>query len=266
MDEVIIINDDDVKVLDMNEVNEEKGEIEILSSAQKVSILISKEEAVKLTQDIKSTTTALYVLLKKAHDSKAFIAMGYNSWAEYIENEFDFSRTRSYQLINQANVIEQINDASGETLYITERDARSIKSRLPEITKKLKDMKEDGSLSKEGAVEYIDEEVDNAGQKGKGGGGGDYDEDSGNMTEDDNGAMEEWKPEGIDMDKMKRMLSDEDKFYFDNLIVTLKIFESMPNATTFGQAIKKSSEDKKELLKSSESAFAWIAQLIDEVE
>lgn len=248
--------------------NEPTSKEIVVVSAQEVSILITKEEAAKLTQDIKSTSTALYVLLKKAHDTKAFIALGYNTWSEYIEKEFEFSRTRSYQLINQANVIDEINDASGEVLYITERDARSIKSRLPEITKKLKDMKESGSLSKDDAKEIIDEEVDNAGNKGKkgGGSGGDYDEDSGNMTEDDNGAMEEWKPEGIDMDKMKRMLSDEDKFYFDNLIVTLKIFESMPNAMTFGQTIKKSSEDKKELLKLSESAFAWIAQLIDEVE
>lgn len=234
-----------------------------------VEILMSKEEAIELTQDIKSTSTALYVLLKKAHDTKAWVSMGYNSWSEYISKEFEFSRTRSYQLINQANVIEEINEASGIPMYISERDARSIKNRLPEITQKIETVVSDETLSdketESKVKKIIDEEVDNANGNKENSGGGNYQEEQ-DLEKDDNGAMEEWKPDGIDMDKMKRMLSDEDKFYFDNLIVTLKIFESMPNPVSFGKIIKKSSQDKKELIKLSENAFSWITQLLDEIE
>ena len=69
-----------------------------------VEVIMSKDEAVKLTQDIKSTTTALYVLLKRAHDDKAWVAMGYKSWTEYIENELPAAQV--YQLINQRSMIK----------------------------------------------------------------------------------------------------------------------------------------------------------------
>ena len=127
---------------DETEIIEVSG-VEIVDETDKLEVLevLDKDAAKQLTKDIQSTTTALYVLLKKAHDTKAWLSLGYKTWTEYIEKEFDFSRARSYQLINQANVIEEINDASGVPLYITEREARSIKKRLPEITEKLKDMK-----------------------------------------------------------------------------------------------------------------------------
>lgn len=246
------------------------NEIEITDGNTEVEVLMTKEEAIELTKDIQSTTAALYVLLKQAHDEKAWVAMGYKSWANYIENEFEFSRARSYQLINQANVIEEINDASGVPLYITEREARSIKKRLPEITEKLKKDVKNAGLSEEDAKnrakEIIteEEEVDKAdGYKGKGGGG---EQGEGYEDEEDNGAMKEWQPEGIDMEAMRNMLSDEDKFFFDNLVVTLKIFESMPDASEFGVKIKKSNENKKSLIKSAEKAFSWITQLLDEIE
>ena len=111
-----------------------------------VEVIMSKEQAAELTSDIQSTTSALYILLKQAHDDKAWVALGYKSWASYVEGEFDFSRARSYQLINQANVIEEINQASGVSVYITEREARAIKKRLPEITEKLEKNVKDADL------------------------------------------------------------------------------------------------------------------------
>ncbi|HHT97927.1 MAG TPA: hypothetical protein GXZ90_08560 [Clostridiales bacterium] len=244
----------------MNEVN--------IIDKQEVEVIMSKEAAVELTKDIQSTTSALYILLKKAHDEKVWIAMGYKSWTNYIENEFEFSRTRSYQLINQANVIEEINEASGVSLYITEREARSIKKRLPEITERLeKDVKDAGLSiedSKEKALDIINEETEEVDKSNKYHDKDDNEEDG--YYEDNGSDMKEWKPEDIDMDKMKRMLSDDDKFIFDNLVITLKIFEEMPNAKEFGQTIKKSSESKKDLLKYADKAYSWITQLLDEIE
>ncbi len=227
-----------------------------------VEVIMSKDEAVKLTQDIKSTTTALYVLLKRAHDDKAWVAMGYKSWTEYIENEFNFSRTRSYQLINQATVIEELDEASGVPMYISEREARAIKNRLPEITEKIQKLDKENMSDdeiKEKVQEIIEEEKEEVDMANK-----DYDGEP--EPKEDNSKMEEWKPEGIDMEKMKKMLSDEDQFFYNNLITTLKIFESMPEATKFGQTIKNSSEDTKELKKLAEFAFSWITQILDEIE
>lgn len=229
-----------------------------------VEVLMTKEEAVELTQSIQSTTTALYVLIKKAHDNKAWLAMGYDSWASYIENEFNFSRARSYQLINQANVIEEINEASGVELYITEREARSIKKKLPEITKKLEAEVKGADLTSEEAEEkareIIDETKEEMDMANKYNNGGQYN-DGYAEDEEDNGAMEEWTPANVD-----KVLKDEDFFYYNNLMTTLEIFKSMPAADKFGKTLRNSNKDTKEVLEKAENAFAWLAKLIDEIE
>lgn len=229
-----------------------------------VEVLMTKEEATELTQSIQSTTTALYVLIKKAHDNKAWLAMGYDSWASYIENEFNFSRARSYQLINQANVIEEINEASGVELYITEREARSIKKKLPEITKKLETEVKGADLpseeAEEKAREIIDETKEEMDMANKYNNGGQYD-DGYVEDEEDNGAMEEWTPANVD-----KVLKDEDFFYYNNLMTTLEIFKSMPAADKFGKTLRNSNKDTKEVLEKAENAFAWLAKLIDEIE
>lgn len=238
------------------------------NKAVEVELVMSKEKASMLTEDIKSTTTALYALLKQAHDEKAFIAMGYKTWTEYVEKEFDFSRARSYQLINQANVIEQIEESSGFPIYITERDARAIKKRLPEITEKLKTEVKEADLEREEAERvakeilenrepqeemkdlYEENEIDNSNLP---------------MTPPSEEEPEEYYPinnKGLE----KYNLNEDEKFYYDNLLITLKIFKDLPDPVEFGQLISKSTENKKELSKLAEYAFSWITRLIDEVQ
>lgn len=238
------------------------------NKAVEVELVMSKEKATMLTEDIKSTTTALYALLKQAHDEKAFIAMGYKTWTEYVEKEFDFSRARSYQLINQANVIEQIEESSGFPIYITERDARAIKKRLPEITEKLKAEVKEADLEREEAERvakeilenrepqeemkdlYEENEIDNSNLP---------------MTPPSEEKQEEYCPinnKGLE----KYNLNEDEKFYYDNLLITLKIFKDLPDPVEFGQIISKSTENKKELSKLAEYAFSWITRLIDEVQ
>lgn len=236
----------------------------------KVDVIMSREQAQELTDDIQSTTSALYVLLKRAHDDKAWVALGYKSWGEYIENEFEFSRARSYQLINQANVIEEINDASGVPVYLTEREARAIKKRLPEITEKLKTDVKEANLDDEDAQARARAILDEARAE---------EDDYARTREVDNGEgedgarepkpasleddVEEYVPTG---DFAKKELSDDNQFYLDNLFVTFKIFESMPDASKFGKTVKYSTHGTKELKKHAENAFAWITQLLDEIE
>lgn len=254
----------------MNEILMSKDKV-IDVEEYEIELLMAKEEALKLTKDIQSTTTALYILLKRAHDEKAWVSLGYKSWSHYIESEFEFSRARSYQLLNQARVIEVINEASGVPIYLSERDARSITKRLPEITEKLEEVKNEdlpAEETKEKVEKIIEnhsnDEIDRAqefdSKKSSNGQSDEYDD-----KYEDNGAMEEWKPEGIDMEAMKNMLSDENKFYYNNLLVTLEIFESMPEPKEFGMLISKSNEDKKKLLNLIKNAEKWIKSLTDEI-
>lgn len=111
--------------------------------------VISEFEAKELTEAIRSTTSALYILLKKAHDGKAWISLGYDTWADYVHEEFSISRQRSYQLINQATVIEQLTESAGTEIFITDKEARTIKKNLPEITEKIEKEKTEGLLSED---------------------------------------------------------------------------------------------------------------------
>ena len=253
-----------MKNLDKNEIVE--GSVEIIDAP------LDEKAARKLTEDIKSTTTALYILLKKAHDTKAWLSLGYSSWTEYISKEFDFSRARSYQLINQANVIEEINKASGLNLYITEREARDIKKRLPEITKRLKeDVKNsdlDESEAEEKAREIIKaekENIDNS-EKENIDNSEDYDKSGDDGWDDPNNYEDEDEKGSPAFDENNNYnLSEKDRLIYENLIVTLKIFETMPNPVLFGEKIKKSNVDGKELNELAHKSIDWITKLINEI-
>ena len=101
---------------------------------------MSKSAAEEITNAIKSYATATWVLVKRAHDGKAWKSLGYSTWADYVATEFDMSASRSYQLINQAEVIATLEDAApdGTKLLLTEAQTRDIKKELPRITEKVK--------------------------------------------------------------------------------------------------------------------------------
>lgn len=74
---------------------------------------ITQAEAEKLTAEIKAWAGTLCVKVKEAFDRKAHRAMGYSTWAEYMQAEFDISRSRSYQLVAHAGVVEQLAVTAG---------------------------------------------------------------------------------------------------------------------------------------------------------
>lgn len=225
--------------------------------------VIPKEEAEKLTKDIQSTTTALYVLLKKAHDSKAWLSLGYKSWTEYIEKEFDFSRARSYQLINQANVIEEINDASGTPVYITEKEARDIKKRLPEITKKIKENVKDAGLEGEEAEgkvkEIIEDEqkrnIDNAEEMNS--------FESNSHAESDYQEPEEDNALYTSNKQLNANLSHEDEQFYENLLISLKFMEELPNPNLFGEKVKNCNKNKKEIIELGDNSLEWLTKFMN---
>lgn len=101
---------------------------------------LNEKQARALTDSIKSTAEALYVMLCRAHEGKAYQVLGYETWRDYVESEFDFSVSHSYRLLNLGVVSQAIEEAvpEGTHVAITEAQARDIKRALPEVTERVK--------------------------------------------------------------------------------------------------------------------------------
>lgn len=221
--------------------------------------MYTEEQAREMTEAIKYTTNALYALVKKAHDEKIFLALGYKTWGEYIKNEFNFSRGRSYQLISQAEVLEKLELATdGVPVYITEKEARAIKKKLNVITQKIQDGITDGMTDEEKA-QYAEDVINQHKEKTQ---KEDNEENIFIDEEDDfEEELEQARREGYKkgLDEVSDQKYDQTKFdkdgyvkdfYVENLIKLLSIFDSMPDANRLIVLIEKSNVDTETILKS----------------
>src|SRR5687768_14723826 len=75
---------------------------------------LTKAQARKLTDRIQATAGELWALLAEAHDREAWRALGYDSFAAYVDAEFGISRGTAYRLIDQARVIHALGEATGD--------------------------------------------------------------------------------------------------------------------------------------------------------
>lgn len=128
---------------------------------------LDADQAKELTEYIRSTSNVLYVLIERAHSGKAHLALGYTSFEEYVKAEFDISRSRAYQLLNQSRVISEIESAlpEGTSIHITEAAARDLKHALddlvPEIRERTADLSPDiaGDVLEELVAKYRDSKL-----------------------------------------------------------------------------------------------------------
>jgi len=102
---------------------------------------MNEEQARKVTETIKASSTATYVLLAKAKLHKAHKALNYPSWSEYIKCEFEMSPQYSYYLLNLDKVIKEIEAVTpeGTTIKLSEFQAREIKDVLPQLVERIKE-------------------------------------------------------------------------------------------------------------------------------
>lgn len=121
---------------------------------------LTEEEARVLTENIRSATNVLYILIKRAHAGKAWKALGYNSFQAYVKEEFQLSRSYAYKLLDQATVIEAIQAATpeGTEVYVSESASRTLKGSLPELVSEIED-RTDG-LSPEEASSIVKEVIE----------------------------------------------------------------------------------------------------------
>lgn len=88
----------------MTLVNDETGE---------VVVLMDRAAAEKITRDIKSWAGTLWLKIEEAHRGQAWRALGYASWAAYLDAEFDIGKSRGYQLVNHARAVRALAEAAG---------------------------------------------------------------------------------------------------------------------------------------------------------
>lgn len=126
---------------------------------------LTKDEAQELTDAIRSTAVATYVLLTRAHEEKAHRALGYDTWAEYVKAEFDMSAARSYQLLDLGKAVKLIEASApeGTDVRLTEAQARDIKRELPRITERVAEETKD--VTPDVAADKIDDIVEDARQQ-----------------------------------------------------------------------------------------------------
>lgn len=123
---------------------------------------MNESEAREITEAIRSAATATYILLAQAHEGKAYKALGYETWASYVKDEFNISTQRSYQLLDLSKVIQTLESSApeGTDVKLTEAQARDIKRELPKITERIQE--ETQGLSPEEAGDVIDNIIDDA--------------------------------------------------------------------------------------------------------
>lgn len=151
---------DDLDELDFDDEGTEGDVVDFLSSDD-LEIEMSEAKAREITDAIRAAATATYVLLARAHEGKAYKALGYDTWADYVRNEFDITASRSYQLLDLSKVVREIEAATpeGTVVALTEAQARDIKRELPQITERIKAEVSDDPEEAAGTVERIIEDI-----------------------------------------------------------------------------------------------------------
>jgi len=97
---------------------------------------MERDAAMTLTNQIRAATRQVCLLLLEAHERRAWVALGYRTWEQYVQSELSISRSRSYELLDQARVVLQLRDAAGvEPIpQVSAYLALRIKPRLGQIT------------------------------------------------------------------------------------------------------------------------------------
>lgn len=148
----------DGEVIEDFEILEDTKEVTVLFDAENNELVeapeLSADEAQELTEHIRSTTDVLYVLVARAHAGKAHLALGYSTFAAYVKEEFNISRSRAYQFLNQASVIAAIEEATPEGTHfrLSEAAARDLKNYVEELAPEIKERTEGLAPNEAGKV------------------------------------------------------------------------------------------------------------------
>ena len=155
-------------VVHLDDEGNEHTQVVDLSSPE-----LNETEAREITNKIRTTTNVLYLLIARAHAGKAHVALGYSSFENYIKEEFNYSKSYAYKLLNQANVINAIEAVSpeGTQVYVSDATARGLKASMddfiPELEERMAGVPADeaGEVIEELIAEYKERQAERAAEE-----------------------------------------------------------------------------------------------------
>jgi len=120
-----------------------------------------------LTDRIRAANAHGCLLLLEANEGRAWFALGYPSWARYVRDEFGLSRSRAYELLEQARVLQSLRRGLGLTGVpdVSPYAAAQVKPRLAEVVRAV-ERRRDG-LSEDRVLALVRAAVDEV--RGRGG-------------------------------------------------------------------------------------------------
>jgi hypothetical protein len=121
---------------------------------------ITEADAKDLTTRIRQGLGEFPLLLLEAHEKRAWIPLRHRSWELYVRLEFSLSRSRSYELLDQARVIRALRIAASTQRIppISALAANQIKPLLNEVIEELRHLVSDqlgGGLQVDGLVRDV---------------------------------------------------------------------------------------------------------------
>jgi len=129
--------------------------------ATDIAKALTQGEAQELTTRIKANVESLWYLLTEAKERRAWDALGYTSWGEYVRVEFDMTRAYAYRILHQGKVINELTEAAGmlpigNTPSISEWRTRNITpEKLPQAVAEVRRAVERGVLPTEAIRETV---------------------------------------------------------------------------------------------------------------
>lgn len=94
----------------------------------------TEAEARAITLSIKAYAKQTCFKLADAHDGRAYLAMGYDTFEAYCAVELDISRSRGYQLLRHAAAMREIGEAAGIDPVSTNVDTTEGRTRAIDTT------------------------------------------------------------------------------------------------------------------------------------
>ncbi|WP_156465074.1 hypothetical protein [Mesorhizobium sp. Root552] len=119
---------------------------------------LSKAEATQLTRKIKTAVNDVWALLVRAREGKAWKALKYSTWEDYVKTEFGMSRRRAGQLLEKGEVVEAIEvvtGKSGNAFPLSKRDVDALKDDLPTAASTIKAKVEAGENPEKAVADTV---------------------------------------------------------------------------------------------------------------
>jgi len=132
-------------------------------ASEEMSVLapdLTSAGARELTDKIKSGLHQVSVLLLEAHDRRAWSALGYHSWSEYVRWEIKVSRSRAYELLDHGRVLRALASAAHLSGIpdISPYAANQVRPYLGQLVKEIRTQA--AGLAEPGALDVVAEVVE----------------------------------------------------------------------------------------------------------